>query len=138
MRKPGGTYHAFQAAESAAADRKIGQLMHITSAGEATTVIGDALLAFPLIDGFKYQEGCYGLPDNTADVQIEGVASVWVETFTGIDVGTALSIGTTGIGVKARSVDGEHVIGIALEKPTVNDQVIMVLLAPIAKNATIY
>ena len=132
MRKAHGINHHFPKAASASADRKIGQLMHITAAGEATTVIGSAILALPLVDAFFFAE------NKPAELQVHGVASVYVEAFTGIDVGTPLTIGATGVGVKARATDGEFLLGYALQKPSVNGQNIMVSMNVLPKNVTIY
>lgn len=126
-----GISNAFKKATSADEDREIGQLMHITEDGEATHEVGDGVLAFPLVDKFDASD------DQAADLQVSGVAKVWVETYTGIEAGLPVAIGSTGVGVKL-AVAGDMIIGMALKKPTVNSQTIPVLLGVIPKTATLY
>lgn len=119
-----GLSNAFEKDAAAAADRSIGQLMRVTNAGKITNVLGEGNLMFlPLIQPFKFAE------DLVAEAQVNGVAKVYVETFTSILAGSPVSRGTTGIGIKL-AVSTDIVIGYALEAPTSNGQLIAVILAP--------
>lgn len=126
-----GLSNAFKKASSAAANRSIGQLVHITTAGEATTLVGGESLAFPLTQNFDYSN------DLVAEVQVTGVAKMYVETATSIAAGSPVTIGSTGVGI-AVATEGDLIIGIALATPAGATDSIPVLLAPFPKASTIY
>src|SRR5690606_25673499 len=106
-----GLSNAFEKASSANADRKIGQLVRINPAGEATTTLGDDnLMFFPLIEDFKYQE------DSIAQAQVTGIANVYVEESDGIVAGVPVGPGTTGVGIQLGQ-EGEYILGMALKTP---------------------
>lgn len=125
-----GLSNSFKKAASAAANRKIGQLVHITDVGAATT-IADGNLAFPLIQDFDY------LNDQVAEAQISGVGKVYVEATSGIEAGVPLTVGATGVGVKQAAV-GDVILGIALAKPSGNGDLIPYLISVYPKADNIY
>lgn len=103
-----GISNAFEKASTAAASRKIGQLIHIDEDGQATTVKADAKISYPLLQAFDH------VNDGVAEACITGIAKTFVETSVGIVVGSKLAVGTTGVGVKLAEA-GEDYIGVALE-----------------------
>lgn len=129
----GAIVNAFKKAANAAANRVIGQLMRITLAGEATTVLGQGNMAFfPVAtENFDY------LKDDLAALQLTGVAEVYVETFTNIVAGQPVGPGSTGIGI-AVADDAGYVLGIALKTPVANGELIPVLLTPKSAPNTLY
>lgn len=120
-----GLSNAFKKASGVLADRKTGQLVRITTAGEATTALGEGNLLFlPLIQEFKP-----ATDDSVAEAQLTGVAKVYVETATGITAGVEVSAGATGVGVRVKQ-SGAFVLGTALATPEGDGSYIPVLLAP--------
>lgn len=101
--------------------RTIGQLVHVTNAGEATLVTDD--LHFPLLEDFDVAGG-----DVAASAQITGVAKVYVETAASIVAGSPVKPGATGLGA-ALAGDGDDYFGHALETPSGNGDFIPVLLS---------
>lgn len=103
-----GISNAFDKATTAVASRKIGQLIHINEDSQATTVKADAKISYPLLQAFDHEF------DGVAEVCITGIAKTFVETAAGIEVGSKLAVGSTGVGVKLAEA-GEDYIGVALE-----------------------
>lgn len=127
-----GLSNAFPKASTAAANRKIGQLVRINPAGDATTISGDDnLLFFPLIEDFDYTN------DDIAQAQVTGVAKVYVEESDGIVAGVSVGPGATGVGVQMGQ-DGDYILGIALKTPAGDGDYIPVLLAPVPSSDAIY
>lgn len=109
--------------DTALESRKIGQLVRLTVDGKAAVGTGTGDAFFPLIQDLD------GVADLTADVQVGGIAKVYVETASGIEAGTPVSAGSTALGVQIAQ-DGEFILGIALAKPAANGVFIPVLIAP--------
>lgn len=127
-----GLSNSFKKAAGATVSRTIGQLMRITAIGLATHELGeDNLLFFPLMQDFN------PLEDQVAELQLTGVANVYVEDATGITGGVPVGPGATGKGI-AQAVDGEYVMGFALATPGGNGDMIPVLLAPQAVASSLY
>lgn len=126
-----GLSNSFKKASTAAANRKIGDLVHINAAGEATTLVGDKNLAFPLMRPLDFEN------DQVAEAQIDGVAPVNVEESDNITVGSPLTIGATGVGV-AVAEEGDVILGIALKVPTGDGDQIPMLIQIYPKAENIY
>lgn len=105
-----GLSNAFKkAAALTTGKRTIGQLVHVTNAGEATLTTDD--LYYPLIQDFDVTGG-----DLVAEAQIDGIAKVYVETATSIVAGSYLKAGATGLGVALASGTDSY-FAVALATP---------------------
>lgn len=133
-----GIVKAFQIDASASADRKVGQLVRITPGGKATNVMGDDnLLYLPLTEDMIVTDSCNYAKSEVASAQVTGIANVYVEESSGITAGIPVGPGATGVGVQ-QAQTGEFILGIALETPAGDGDMIPVLLAPISPTSSIY
>lgn len=127
-----GLSNSFKKAAAVSTDREIGQLVRITNDGEAAYATGqDDKLFFPLLQKLDASE------DQVAEVQVTGVAKVYVETAAGITAGVPVGPGATLLGVQ-QAQTGEYILGIALATPAGDGDYIPVLLAPYPVASTIY
>lgn len=108
-----------KAAAQTTGTRTIGQLIHFNNSGEATLTADD--LHFPAVAPFD------GAVDDRAQVQVDGIALVYVETAASIVAGSPLKPGATGVGAALATAAGMH-FGFALVTPTADGQLIPVLL----------
>ena len=113
------------------ADILAGELVHINSNGQGTNVIGSASLALPAKKDVK--------KDSLQDIEValSGVAVVKVSDYSNIVVGSPLTIGDDGKGVKVAG-SGEFQIGLAMQKPESTTEFISVLINPVAKAGNLY
>jgi hypothetical protein len=118
-----GIKNAFEVDAGLVADRKVGELVRVTTGGKITDQKGQGdLLYFPLIEDIKKGE------TQVAGVQVTGVGKVYVEAAAGITAGVELGVGATGKGVAAYT--SGHKLGIALATPAGNGDFIPYLMVP--------
>lgn len=110
-----------KAAAQTTGKRTIGQLVHVTNAGEATLSTDD--IFFPLTEDFDVAGG-----DQVASAQVDGIAKVYVETAASIVAGSFLKAGSTGLGAALADL-GDNYFGVALATPAGDGEFIPVLLS---------
>lgn len=98
---------------------EIGKLVQLNTASKV--VLSGGLTTFPLTEVFDVDGG-----DTVAAIQLDGIASVYITTAAGIDVGSPIALGSSNGGEAA--TNGDEIIGYALEKPAGNGVNIPVLL----------
>lgn len=97
----------------------VGDLMGLDT--NSKIVNGAGLRVFPLLEKFDVTGG-----ENNGNLQMTGIAMVRISVVTGVDVSSPIMLGASNGGILATA--GNKFIGYALQKPTVANQLIPVLM----------
>lgn len=124
--KAQGIQLAYELNAAFAADRTKGQLVGMDT--KSTLVHTGGLMKFPLVEDVKVVGVDANSKPKSVGVAVAGVAMVYVEAFAGITVGKQVGVGATGVGIANLAAAGQT-LGIALETPTANGQIIPVMLS---------